>query len=136
MPKKDKTALPPIKPTWRTTGEYPLIAGTWWEWKEKGIKVTVTQHGNEFIATTTYQEGDQSGELACTEGKITKNGHITARLVHTQPHSPDQWKPQKRRAVLEPTEEIVGYAAWDDGGSEIEWTLIKPRAADTNEASR
>ena len=54
MPQTEPLDLP-VKPTWRTTGEYPLIAGGWCEWEERGVFVDVRQHGDEFVATATYK---------------------------------------------------------------------------------
>jgi hypothetical protein len=62
--------------------------------------VDVRQHGSDFVATTTYREGDETVSWR-TEGKIDKNGHLTAQLVHTQSHPPDKWLPQTRTAILE-----------------------------------
>ena len=71
------------------------------------------------------------------EGKISKSGHITAKLVHTQPHPPDQWLPQTRTAVLEPDgKSIHGYAAWEGGGSQFNWELREPREAEEKELSQ
>ena len=68
------------------------------------------------------------------EGKISKSGHITAKLVHTHEHAPDQWLPQTRTAVLEPDGKSVhGYAAWDGGGHEFTWRLREPREAEEKE---
>ena len=113
----------PVKPTWRTTGEYPLIAGRWCEWEERGVFVDVRQYGDEFVATTTYKEGDEEGELAM-DGRISKSGHLTAKLVHVQPHPPDKWLPQTRTAILEPDGKSVhGYADWGSGGSRVQLGL-------------
>ena len=125
-----------MKPTWRTTGEYPLIAGRWCEWEEKGLFVDVRQHGGEFVATATYKEGDQTVSWRI-DGRISKSGHITGKLVHTQPHPPDQWLPQTRTAVLEPDgKSIHGYAAWEGGGSQFTWDLREPREAEEKELPR
>ena len=68
------------------------------------------------------------------EGRINRSGHITARLVHTQPHPPDKWLPQTRTAILEPDgKSIHGYADWGSGGSQFNWDLREPREADEEE---
>ena len=135
-PAQQKPLDLPVKPTWRLTGEYPLIAGRWSEWAERGMFVDVRQHGSEFVATMTYKEGDQTVTWRM-EGKISKSGHITASLVHTNPHPPDKFLPQTRTAVLEPDGKSVhGYAVWEDGGSQFNWDLRKPEEADEKELPR
>ncbi len=127
----------PVKSTWRTTGEgYPLIAGRWCEWQEKGLFVDVRQYGGEFVATATYKDGDVQASWRA-EGKISKHGHVTAKLVHTHQHAPDEWLPQTRTAVLEPDGKSVhGYAAWEGGGHEFTWDLREPREAEEKELPR
>jgi len=135
-PAQQKPLDLPVKPTWRTTGEYPLIAGRWSEWEEKGMFVDVRQHGSEFVATMTYKEGYQTVTWRM-EGKISKSGHITASLVHTQPHPRNKYLPQTRTAVLEPDGKSVhGYAAWQGGGAQFNWDLRKSGEADEQELPR
>ena len=97
--KKEKLLDLPIKPNWRTTGEYPLIAGVWSVVENKGTLVTVVQHGGDFVATASYKSGEETVTWRA-EGKISRSGHVTMSLVHTQPHPPDKWLPQTRTAVL------------------------------------
>ena len=51
------------------------------------------------------------------EGKIDRNGHLTAKLVHVQPHPPDKWLPQTGTAILEPDGKAVhGYGGMGGRG--------------------
>ena len=126
----------PVKPTWRTTGEYPLIAGHWCESEGEGLFVDVRQHGDEFVATTTYRHDGETVSWRM-EGKVDRNGHLTANLVHVQPHPPDKWLPQTRTAILEPDGKSVhGYGAWEGGGCRFDWQLREPRGAEENELQK
>ncbi len=126
----------PIKPNWRTTGEYPLIAGVWSVVENKGVLVTVIQHGGNFVATASYKSGNERVTWRA-EGQISKSGHITMRLVHTQPHPPDKWLPQTRTAVLGlHGKSLEGYAAFKGGGHKFTWKLVEPREAEEKELSR
>ena len=119
----------PEKPTWRTTGKYPLIAGVWVIVGSKGRRVTITQHGGNVVATTSYQSGDETVSWRA-EGKISKSGHLTMNLVHTQPHPPDKWLPQTRSGELNPDGRTLnGYAAFTGGGHEFAWRLVEAREA-------
>jgi hypothetical protein len=113
--------------TWQKTGKYPLIAGTWWEWEEKNILVTIAQHRDKFIATCSYRNDDNTEIRWRAEGTISDDGEITANLVHTRPEG---YKSQTRTAKLAPDgKTISGHAAWDDGGHDFTWTLKKPSGA-------
>ena len=126
----------PIKPTWRTTSEYPLIAGVWSVAENKGTLVTVVQHGGEFVATASYKSGDETVSWRA-EGTISRKGHITMSLVHTHPHPPDKWLPQTRTAVLGlHGKSLEGYAAFEGGGHKFTWKLVEPRQAEEKELSR
>ncbi len=125
----------PVKPTWRTTSEYPLIAGRWCESEGEGMFVDVRQYGDEFVATTTYQHEGEAVSWRM-EGRIDRDGHITAKLVHVQPHPPDKWLPQTRTAILEPDGKAVhGYCNWGSGGCQFDWQLREPREAEEKELS-
>jgi serine/threonine protein kinase len=125
----------PVKPTWRTTGEYPLIAGVWSAVENKGARVTVVQHGGEFVATASYPSGEVTVSWRA-EGRISRSGHITMSLVHTQPHPPGQWLPQTRTAVLGlHGKSLEGYAAYQGGGHKFTWKLLEPRPAEEKELS-
>jgi hypothetical protein len=126
----------PIKPTWRTTGEYPLIAGTWSVLENPGALVSIVQHGGDFVATASYRSGDESVSWRA-EGTISRKGHITMGLVHTHPHPPGQWLPQTRTAVLGlHGRSLEGYAAFDGGGHKFAWKLVEPRPAEEKELPR
>jgi serine/threonine protein kinase len=126
----------PIKPTWRTTSEYPLIAGVWSVAENKGTLVTVVQHGGEFVATASYKSGDETVSWRA-EGTISRKGHITMSLVHTHPHPPDKWLPQTRTAVLGlHGRSLEGYAAFEGGGHKFTWKLVEPREAEEKELPR
>ena len=113
----------PMKPTWRMTGEYPLIAGVWSVVENKGTLVTIVQHGGEFVATASYKSGEETVSWRA-EGRISRSGHITMSLVHTQPHPPDKWLPQTRTAVLGlHGKSLEGYAAFEGGGHKFTWKL-------------
>ena len=137
QPKKEKPLDLPVKPTWRTTGEYPLIAGRVVRCgRNKGMFVTVVQHGGDFVATTSYKSGDETVSWRA-EGKISRSGHVTMSLVHTQPHPPDKWLPQTRTAVLDPHgKSLEGYAAFEGGGHKFTWRLVEPREAEKKELSK
>jgi hypothetical protein len=126
----------PIKPTWRTTGQYPLIAGTWSVLENPGALVSIVQHGGDFVATASYRSGDESVSWRA-EGTISRKGHITMGLVHTHPHPPGQWLPQTRTAVLGlHGRSLEGYAAFDGGGHKFAWKLVEPRPAEEKELPR
>ena len=55
----------PVKPTWRTTGEYPLIAGVWSVVENKGTLVTDRPARRRFRRHRILQVGRGDGELAC-----------------------------------------------------------------------
>ena len=92
--------------------------------------MTVTQHGGDFVATTSYKAGDETVSWRA-EGKVSTSGHITMNLVHTHPHPPDKWLPQTRTADLNPIgKALEGYAAFKGGGHKFAWRLVEPREAD------
>jgi serine/threonine protein kinase len=135
-PAQQKPLDLPVKPSWRMTGAYPLIAGTWSVVEEPGRRVTIVQHGNDFVATASYPSGDQAVSWRA-EGRISHSGHITMSLVHTHPHPPDQWLPQSRTAVLGlHGKAMEGYAVFAGGGHKFTWRLVEPRAAEEKELPR
>jgi hypothetical protein len=111
--------------TWRMTGEFPDIAG---EWKERdGIFLKITQQGKHFSAECTY---GQPGVMVHWEadGQISRDGKITAQLVHTDPPRPQGAKPQLCTAQLEPDGRTIrGRAAWTHGGEDFVWRLQEPK---------
>jgi hypothetical protein len=126
----------PVKPTWRMTGEYPLIAGVWSVVENKGTLVTIVQHGGDFVATASYKSGDETVSWRA-EGTISRKGHITMSLVHTHPHPPDKWLPQTRTAVLGlHGRSLEGYAAFEGGGHKFTWKLVELREAEEKEFPR
>ena len=132
---KEKPQESTSKPTWRTTGEYPLIAGVWSIVGSKGRLVTVVQHGSDFVAVTSYKSEDETVSWRA-EGKIGKSGRITMNLVHTHPHPPDQWLSQTRTADLElHGKSLEGYAAFEGGGHDFAWRLVEPREAEEKDLS-
>ncbi len=119
----------PVKPTWRTTGEYPLIAGVWSVVQNKGTLVTIVQHGGDFVATASYKSGDEMVSWRA-EGRISRSGHLTMNLVHIHPHPPDKWLPQTRTAVLGlHGKSLEGFAAFEGGGHKFTWKLVEPSKA-------
>jgi len=126
----------PVKPVWRTTGEYPLIAGTWSPVEKPETLVTVVQHGGDFVASATHKSGEETVSWRA-EGRISRSGHISMNLIHTQPHPPDKWLPQARTAVLNPNGKFLeGYAVYEGGEHSFTWKLVEPREADEKELSR
>jgi serine/threonine protein kinase len=135
-PEQKKAQDSPVKPTWRTVGEYPLIAGVWVIVGSKGRRVTVTQHGGDFVATTSYKSDNETVSWRA-EGKISTSGHLTMNLVHTQPHPPDKWLPQTRTADLDPNgKALEGYAAFEGGGHKFTWKLVEARKTTKKEFSQ
>jgi hypothetical protein len=111
----------------RKTGRFPLIAGTWWEWQEKNILVTIAQHHDKFVATCTYRNDANVEVHWRAEGTISEDGNITASLVHSRPEG---YKSQTRTAKLDPDGTMIsGHASWDDGGHDFTWTLKEPSNA-------
>jgi serine/threonine protein kinase len=132
-PEERKPLDLPIKPTWRMTGEYPLIAGVWSIVENKGTLVTIVQHGGDFVATASYQSGEETVSWRA-EGRISRSGHLTMSFVHTQPHPPDRWLPQTRTAVLNLNGNFLeGYAAFEGGGHKFNWKLVELRPAEEKE---
>jgi serine/threonine protein kinase len=126
----------PIKPTWRTTGEYPLISGVWSAVENTGTQVTIVQHGGDFVATSSYKSGEEVVSWRA-EGKISRSGHVTMSLVYTQPHPPDKWLPQSRTAVLGlHGKSLEGYAVDEGGGQKFTWKLLEPKEAEEGELSK
>lgn len=123
----------PVKPNWRMTGEYPLIAGTWSVAEEPGTVATVVQSGGDFVASAASKSGAEAVTWRA-EGRIGHSGHITMRLVYTQPHPPDRWQPQACTAVLNPDGKFLeGFATNAEGEHKFTWTLVEPRAAEKTE---
>jgi hypothetical protein len=136
QPQRGKPLDLPVKPTWRTTGECPLIAGVWSSVENKGTLVTVIQHGGDFVATASYKSGDEAVSWRA-EGKISRSGHLNMSLVHTQPHPPGKWLPQTRTAVLNPNGKVLeGYAVSRDGEYPFTWQLLAPRRPEETEISQ
>ena len=54
----------------RKTGKFPLVAGTWWEYQEKNILVTIAQHHDKFVATCTYRNDNNVHVHWRAEGTI------------------------------------------------------------------
>ena len=117
-------------------GQWELISKVIRERVDSAFNGNSGQEDAERSTTTlTYKDGDVQVSWRA-EGKISKSGHITAKLVHTHEHQPDQWLPQTRTAVLEPDGKSVhGYAAWEGGGSQFNWELREPREAEEKEIS-
>ena len=134
QPQEERKPLDlPVKPTWRTTGEYPLIAGIWSIVQNKGTLVTIVQHGGDFVATASYKSGEETVSWRA-EGRISRSGHLTMSFVHTHPHPPDKWLPQTRTAVLNPHgKALEGYAVFEGGGHNFTWKLVEPREAEEKE---
>ena len=86
-PEQRKPLDLPVKPTWRTAGDYPLLAGVWSVVENKGMPVTIVQHGGDFVATASYRLDGQTVSWRA-EGRISRSGHLTMRLVHTHLHPP------------------------------------------------
>lgn len=114
---------PPASANWRMAGDYPLIAGKWSESEKQGIFVTIQQDGNKFVANCTYKnEGVEVHWRA--EGTISKDGEITASLVHTRPAG---YGSQTRTGKLDPDGKTLhGHAKWDNGGHDFTWELKEP----------
>jgi hypothetical protein len=117
----------PTTLAWRTTGEYPLIAGKWSEWEEKGIFVTVRQDGDKLVANCTYNNDDGVEVQWRAEGTISKDGEITANLKHTKPEG---YLSQVRTGKLDPDGNAIhGHAKWDGGEHDFCWALKEPHDA-------
>ncbi len=114
-----------IVPTWRMTGDFPNIAG---EWKERdGIFLNITQEGERFTADCTYGQPGVTVHWQA-DGLISRDGRITAQLVHTDPPRPQGAKPQLCTAQLEPEGRVIrGRAAWTHGGEDFVWRLQEPK---------
>jgi YVTN family beta-propeller protein len=111
----------PSTSTWRKTGEYPLIAGKWSEWEEGGIFVTIRQDSDKFVANCTYKNNEGVEVHWRAGGTISKDGEITANLVHTKPEG---YASQVRTGKLEPDGNTIhGHAKWDGGECDFGWTL-------------
>ena len=124
-----------MKPTWRTTGEYPLIAGVWCECGEEGTLVTIVQHGGDFVATASYKAGEETVSWRA-EGKISKSGHIT-----TEPR-PHPAPPARQVAAADPhcrpgAARQVGRGLCRLRGRRlaVHWKLGEPREAEEKELS-
>jgi hypothetical protein len=124
-PSEPPTPETPSQPaaTWRTMGEYPLITGKWAEAEAKGIFVTIRQNGGKFVANCTYK--NRKGEVHWhADGTISKDGEITASLVHTKPKG---FKSQVRTGKLDPDgKTIKGRSTFDGGQNDFTWTLKEP----------
>ena len=100
------------------------------------MRVTIVQHASDFVATASYISGEETVSWRA-EGKISRSGHLTMSLLHTQPHPPDKWLPQTRTAVLSPNgKALEGYAISEGGDHKFTWTLAEPREAEEKELSK
>ena len=112
------TASPPAA-KWQMTGEYPLIAGRWAEAEKKDIFVTIQQDGNKLVINCTYQKKGIEVRWRA-DGTISKDGELTANLVHITPKG---YKSQKRTGKLDPDGRTIrGHATWDNGAHDFVWT--------------
>jgi len=118
----------PRETTWRTTETgHPLIAGVW-RWGPHA-RIVLSQQNGQYTATTVFRE-EKAGEIRWrVEGRITVDGHITARLIHTK--APPGRKDQVHVALLSPDGKAIrGRCVWDGGGADFVWVLQdseKPR---------
>jgi|GEM_PF-817468 len=107
--------------------EVPQVGGEWSNIVDgKAVQtINIVQKGDKFTATCSYQhpkEGEIRWSLTAT---ITKEGHISGRMVHTK--SPKGWKNQQHIAVLSAEgDKIKGAVIFDGGGGhDYLWTLSK-----------
>jgi len=118
----------PVQQTWRMTGENPLVAGIWKQWD--GIVLDITQQGDHISADCTYGQPDVTVHWRA-DGTISRDGKITAQLVHTDPPRPEPSKPQVCTAQLQPDGSTIrGRAAWTNGGDDFTWRLQTAKPAD------
>ena len=111
----------PAARTWRMAGDYPVIAGVWKQWD--GISLVITQHGEQFSAECSFGQPGVNIHWKA-DGTISRDGRITAQLVHTDPPRPTPSKPQICTAQLQPDGQTIrGRAAWTNGGEDFTWRL-------------
>jgi hypothetical protein len=111
----------PASRTWRMAGDYPVIAGQWKQWD--GILLNITQQGEKFSAECTYGQPGLTVRWQA-DGTISRDGKITAQLVHTDPPRPTPAKPEICTAQLQPDGQTIrGRAAWTNGGEDFIWRL-------------
>ena len=116
------TPQPAVK--WRTTGEYPRIAGEWWEAKKQDIFVTVHQNGTKISAFCTYTKDGVKVHWNAY-GTISTNGQIEMHIVHTTPKG---YLPQTRTGQLDPGgTRVRGHATFQGGGHDFTWRLKEPQ---------
>jgi len=104
---------------------FPSIEGVWQEGPEDNrIRVTVTQIGDRFRATCTYQHKEHGEIRWRMTGAISKDGEIKGELVHTK--APRGWSLKQTRTAKYSAIDgaIVGHAEWQGGGHDFEWKLI------------
>ena len=125
-----------VKPAWRTTNDYPLIAGVWSIVDAEGGEVSIVQHDGSFLARASYQEGGKQVSWRA-EGRIGHSGHIVMNLVYQYPQGADQRPPESRTAVLGlQGGSLEGYAASGGGHRKFHWKLLEPRDAERQELPR
>jgi hypothetical protein len=101
----------------------PSIDGTWEE--APGILVVVTQNQGQLQATCSYNRADFGEVRWEMKGTISPQGIISGTLQHTK--APAGFKSQHRDGQLSADgKSIVGTAKWDGGGSDFNWTRVKP----------
>lgn len=106
------------------------MAGTWSVKEDEGTLVVIQQHEGDLVATASYPSGAETVSWRA-EGRISKSGHVTMRLVYTQPHPSDRWKPQTRTALLSLDGTwLEGHAAFEGGGHPFTWKLAEPNEAE------
>jgi hypothetical protein len=128
MMMKSASPISNVSPTWRMTGQSPLIAGVWKQWD--GIVLKITQVGAHFSADCTFGQPDVTVHWRA-DGTIASDGKITAQLVHTDPPRPQPAKPEICTAQLQPDGSTIrGRAAWTNGGDDFIWRLQTPESAD------
>lgn len=128
-PGQNKPLDLPVKPSWRTEGEFPLIAGVWSLTEHPETPINIVQHGNEFIATASYNSKDEAVSWRA-QGRISRSGHLTMTFAYTHPNPSEKRQPQTRTAVLNlDGKSVEGYAASKDDGRVFTWKLVEPRAA-------
>ena len=114
---------PHPSPTWRTTGEYPVISGIWRE--GTGAQVAITQRQGSFTATCAYHH-PKFGEIRWKmSGTIFKGGRLSGTLTHTlYPRNVGWTVVQERAGKLDVDGTTIhGHFTSDGGGHKFVWTL-------------
>ncbi len=113
---------PHPSPTWKTTGEYPLIAGFWWEGKRR---VAITQRQGNFTAGCAYHH-PKYGEIRWEmPGTISKNGRLSGTLTHNLYPKNVGWPVVQERVGKLDVEgtTIHGHSVSDGIRRAFTWTL-------------